>query len=146
MITVKELSKLMNVRSRNIQAFINFGRDAENWFIKMPVPHPERARGGKTITKNRPMWCIDEKKIDAFIEFWQKRSKGRKLISNGLTTQDRLTWTEFARECYEAKCRCSKCNNNKTCSEIEKITHERKMKNTVIKLVRELGIPPERII
>lgn len=146
MITVKELSKIMNVRSGNIKNFINFGKKGEYFFTLIRINNQEKSRSGKTIIKCRPMWCIDESKIDEFIAYWNIRTKERRpKISNGKTGADRLAWTNMARECYEVKGICSKCTNNKTCAEVEKITHERKMKKTVIALVREIGLPPERI-
>ena len=146
MLTVVELSKIMDVNVRNLKQYINYGYNAEDFFFKTLVNNKEKGRGGHTIVKCRPMWCIDESKVDAFIEFWKKRSRGRKSASNGLYTQERLAWTDFARECYEARGRCSKCNNNRVCTRIELYDGERRMKKTVIELVKELGIPPERIM
>ena len=147
MLTTEELSATTGIKLRNIMYFVTMNPRNHEFFHKEYVQHLEKSRGNKMRYRKRAMWCIEDDKVDAFVKLYEAYTRSPKpKISNGKTGADRLAWTTMARECYAVKCRCSKCNNNKTCSEIEKITHERKMKKTVIELVKELGLPPERIM
>ena len=48
-------------------------------------------------------------------------------------------WTQTAVDCYSIGCNCSKCNLNKIY--FSQSTFKCKMKETVIELVRKIGIP-----
>lgn len=52
-------------------------------------------------------------------------------------------WTQSAIECYLIGCNCSKCNLNKIY--FSKSVFKCKMKETVIELVRRIGIPKGEI-
>lgn len=90
------------------------------------------------------MYVMDADKIDAFKEYWQKHRYQRPK-TNGLDGSKRQTWTETAIDCYNAKCICANCQNQRTCARLEKHTHNRYMKAVVRELFAELGAPPERI-
>lgn len=52
--------------------------------------------------------------------------------------EDLLRWTPSAVECYERNCACNGCPISKI------IETQCLMKNTVIKLVKNCGVPPEQ--
>ena len=82
---------------------------------------------------------IDEFKteFDKYVYFIETFKKRRR-IGN-------LCWTNSAIECYSANMNCEKCFNKAICCSVISRDGIPPMKNTVQKLLSQLGKPPQRL-
>lgn len=149
MLTIVELSKQLGIEEKDLKRFVNYHKDKSLFFSKKYTQNHVLWKG-KPIVQNRLMYVIEDERIDAFKKYWDTRKEKikpyAKRYTNGSYNADRLSWTNQALDCYDARCTCKNCMHHQTCKELETYLGEKKMKTVVIRLVKELGIPPERII
>jgi len=133
---LEELAEKTGYKLNLLKSFVNYHPRALDFFSKEKIYH----KG-----KYRPMWVIDDDKLEEFKEFWIRRQHNKAVRKAQNAKITRTRWTNYAKDCFDAKLDCSQCQNNFICASLEKYLGERKMKKFVITCYKTNGAPPERI-
>lgn len=106
-------------------------------FYKTEIECEQKGNFGRNVKVHRKMWVIDKEDMEDIKNYFVKPPKDK---------NNSLAWTRSSLECYKARLMCNKCPNCQVCKDIEAYTHSKPIKQKTIELVKEYGIPPERMI